>query len=200
MSFSFVDHRQKILQEIIRLFENCTRLTKGGQILSLNLIELFGVTHKQPDRRIHRIFLDALWIDRSPYFSLLEGFQVTVNAIRRSRVALGFDLSPKSQTIAFPFLPALKDVGSKGIKRTLSLAAFLGFGKGSSRKPALHRATTEAKLLCNGLWLHSLLPQLHDLLIAGVATNSSGQSDFLHICRLWSAPFFNGDHRSLLLI
>src|SRR5260370_26765926 len=197
MAFSFVNHRQKILQETIRLFEGSTGLAEGSQVLSLDLIELLGVTHKQPNRCIHRIFLDALWIDRSLYFGLLEGFQVTVDAIGRSRVALGFDFSPKSQTIAFPFLPAFEDVGSKGIKRTLPLAAFLGFGKGSSCKPALHRATTEAKLLCNGLRLHSLLPQLHDLLIAGVATSLSGQSDFLHICRLWSTPLFNGDHMSL---
>lgn len=53
-------HRQKILQEIICFFQESAGLAESGQILSLNLIKLFEVTHKQLDSRIHRIFLDAL--------------------------------------------------------------------------------------------------------------------------------------------
>ena len=125
---------------------------------------------------------------------------MTVDTIRRSGVPLGFDLSPKSQTIAFPLLPALEDVRSEGIKRTLPLTTFFRFGKGSSRKPSLHRAPTEAKLLRNGWWLHSLLLQLHDLLIAGLSACSSSQTNFLHIRWFWRAPFFDGNDGFVLLI
>src|SRR5258708_36387294 len=173
MAFAFVNHRQKILQQVICCFKGSAGLTKSGQILPLDLIELLRITYKQPDRRIRRIFLETLWIDRCSHLSLLEGFQTTVDTIRRPGVPLGFDLAPKSQAIAFPFLPTFEDVRSKGIKRTLPLATFFGFGKGFSRKPSLHCAIAEAKLLGNGWWLHSLLPQLHDLLIAGVSACSS---------------------------
>jgi hypothetical protein len=50
---------KKSCSKAIRSFEKGTRLTKSGQILSLDLIELFGVTYKQPDGRIHPIFLEA---------------------------------------------------------------------------------------------------------------------------------------------
>src|ERR1700682_5844901 len=99
MAFSFVNHRQKILQEIIRFFEGNADLTKSGQILSFDLIKLFRITHKQPDRRIHRIFLETLWIERSSYLSLLERFQIAVDAPLRSCVALILDFLPKNQAI-----------------------------------------------------------------------------------------------------
>src|SRR5205823_7577113 len=91
-------------------------------------------------------------------------------------------------------------VRSEGIKRTLPLTTFFRFGKGSSRKPSLHRAPTEAKSLRNGWWLHSLLLQLHDLLIAGVSACSSSQPNFLHIRWFWRAPFFDGNDGFVLLI
>lgn len=53
-------------------YEGSAGLTEGSQILPLDRIQLLWITHKQPDRHVHHIFLDALGIDRSPYFGLLE--------------------------------------------------------------------------------------------------------------------------------
>ena len=132
-----MNQRQKILEEVIRLFEGNTGLTKGGQILSLDFIELLRITHKQPDRSCRRIFLDALRIEGSSYLRLLERFRRAIDAPVRSGVALIFDFLPKSQTVVFPFLPAFEDRGSKQIKRTWLLASFLGFGKGSPTRASL---------------------------------------------------------------
>src|SRR6266487_1592455 len=107
MSFSFVDHQQKILKEIIRLFESCTRLTKGSQILSLNLIQLFGVTHKQPDRRVRRIFLDAFDVDWSLNLCLLERSKIAIHAPLRAGVALCFDLAIERNPLVCSLFPAL---------------------------------------------------------------------------------------------
>ena len=137
MPFSFVNYGQKILQEIIRFFERSAGLTKGSQILTLKLFQLLGITHKQPDRSIRRIFLDALWIDRGSHLSLLECFQIAVDAPVRSCVALILDLSPKNQAVVFSLLPAFEDVGCKWVKGTLLLPSFLRFGKGSLLEASL---------------------------------------------------------------
>src|SRR6266567_8182061 len=102
MPFSLMNHQQKILQEIIRLFEGSTGLTQGSEILSFDLIKLFRITHKEPDRRVHRIFLETLWIERSSHLGLLERCQMAIDASVCSRVTLGLDLSPKRQAITLP--------------------------------------------------------------------------------------------------
>src|SRR2546429_2743 len=143
MAFAFVNHHQKILQKIICLFQGNASLTKSGQIFSLDLIELFGVTYKQPDGHIDRIFLDALWMKRSSHLSLLERFQIAVDAPVRSGVALILDFLPKNQAIMFPILPAFESIGGKWVKRTLLFASFLGFGKSSLLEPVANRSITQ---------------------------------------------------------
>src|SRR5579863_9948527 len=115
MPLPFVNYGQKILQEVIRFFEGSAGLTKGSQILTLQLFQLLGVTHKQPDRSIRRIFLEALWIDRGSHLSLLECFQIAVDAPVRSCVALALDFSPQDQTVIFSILPAFEDIGCKWV-------------------------------------------------------------------------------------
>ena len=110
MPFSLMNHSQKSLQEVIRLFEGSTRLTKGGQILSLDLIKLLRITHKQPDRSIRRLFVEALWIEGSSHLSLLERFQVAVDTPLCSGVALALDFSPKNQSVVFSVLPAFENI------------------------------------------------------------------------------------------
>src|SRR5260370_38248158 len=131
MAFSFGNPRQKILQEIICLFEGSAGLAKGNEIFSLDLIQLFGITHKQPDRRVHRIFLDTCRSNWSSHLGLLERCKMAIDTSVCSSVALGLDLSPNRQAITLPILPAFEDIGSKVVKGTLPLAPSFNFVKGS---------------------------------------------------------------------
>ena len=74
-------------------------------------------------------------MERSSYLSLLERFQIAVDAPVRSGVALLLDFLPKNQAIMFSVLPAFENIGCKWVKGTLLLAPFLGFGKGTLLEP-----------------------------------------------------------------
>src|SRR5579863_1134764 len=109
MPFALVDHCQELLDETIRPFEWEAGLAESGQILSLDLIQLLGITHKQPNRGTRRKFLDAIKLDRRFHLSLLEGFQIAINAALCSGVALCSELPPERQAIALPVLPAFEN-------------------------------------------------------------------------------------------
>src|SRR5712692_8138530 len=192
-SLSFVDHREEILHETIGPFQGGAGLTEGNQILPLDLIERLGVTHKQPDGDVRRIFLDAMNADRSFHLSPLERLQVPVDAALGSRVALCPDFPPKHQAIALPIVPTLENKGSKGIKRAEPLAPFSRFREGAFGKPSSNGSFSQAKLASNLLWLHPLRLELHDLLIARISASTPSQAYFLHMCWLRRAPFFDTD-------
>lgn len=194
-----MNQRQKILEEVIRLFEGSTGPTKGGQILSLDVIELLRITHKQPDRSCRRIFLDALRIEGSSYLSLLERFQIAIDAPVRSGVALIFDFLPKSQAVVFPILPTFEDIGSKWVKGTLLLASFLGFGKGTLLEPVSNRAITQPNSPRNLFGRSSLTAEFHDLVISRISARTSGETDFLHVRWFWRSPFLDRDDGLVLL-
>jgi hypothetical protein len=40
---------------------------KGGEVLSLHLIQLIGIAHEQPDSHIRRVLLETLWIEGSSH-------------------------------------------------------------------------------------------------------------------------------------
>src|SRR6266702_6834617 len=109
-----MDHGQEILNELIHPFECGTDLAEGGQILLFDLIEACWITHKEPDRRIGREFLETMRVDRSLHLSLLEGFQVAIDTSLCSTVALCLDFTPQGQTISLSLLPAFEHIGRKG--------------------------------------------------------------------------------------
>src|SRR2546421_11925885 len=152
-----MDHGQEILNELIRPFEGGTDLAEGSQILVFDLIEGLWITHKEPDCRIGRELVETMRADRSLHLSLLEGFQVAIETSLCSTVALFLDFTPQGQTIPLSVLPAFEHIGRKGVKGTLPLAPFFGFGKGSSFEPVAHRPFSQIKPLRNLLGLHALL-------------------------------------------
>ena len=95
--------------------------------------------------------------DRSLHLSLLEGFQVAIETALCSTVALVLDFTPEGHTIPLSVLPAFEHIGRKGVKGTLPLAPFFGFGKGSSFEPVAYRPFSHLKPLRNLLGLHALL-------------------------------------------
>lgn len=106
--------------------------------------------------------------ERSSYLSLFERFQITIDAAIRPCVALLLDLLPKKQAIVFPILPAFENRGCKWVKRTLLLASFLRFGKGSPLEPVSNCSITQPNALRNLLRRYSLPPELYYLLISRV--------------------------------
>lgn len=60
MPLSFVNHREEILNEIIGFLELGAGLAKSGESLLLHLIQVLGITDKEPDGSIGSIFQDAL--------------------------------------------------------------------------------------------------------------------------------------------
>src|SRR5205823_14967726 len=138
---------------------------------------LLGSRDIQPNRRIHRIFLEALWMERSSYLSLLERFQIAVDAPVRSGVALLLDFLPKNQVSMFSVLPAFENIGCKWVKGTLLLAPFLGFGKGTLLEPVSNRSITQPNPPRNLFGRSPLTAEFHDLLIARISARTSGEAD-----------------------
>ena len=165
-------------------------LTERSQVLPLDLLPPFGITHKQPDCGVHGIFLNTRWVDRSFHLGLFKRFQVTVDAPLGASVALLSHFPEDMYAYVLPLLPEFEDVGSKRIKGTVPLASLFGFGKGSRRQPSVDRAITQAKLVGNLLWLPSLLVQLYYLLITRVAARTPRQTDFLYMSWFLRTPFY----------
>src|SRR5947209_4313106 len=77
--FSLVDHREELLNEVVRFLERWTDLAKGSQILSFDLIQAVRITHKQPDGGASRKRLKTRQGGCCLHFCLLERLQGAVD-------------------------------------------------------------------------------------------------------------------------
>src|SRR5947199_1077894 len=122
-----MNHAQKVLNELISSLEGGTYLAESRQVLSLDVIERFGITDKEPDCSVGREFVEPMQIGGCLHFRLLEDIHVAIDGWLRSRVSLFFDFPVEHDAPALPLLPALENRGSKLIKATLPLAPLFGF-------------------------------------------------------------------------
>src|SRR5947208_9543430 len=86
-----MNHAQKVLNELISSLEGGTHLTESRQVLSLDDIERFGITDKEPDRSVGRELVESMQIGGCLHFRLLEDVHVAIDGWHRSRVPLFFD-------------------------------------------------------------------------------------------------------------
>src|SRR5256885_15453239 len=101
-----MNHAQKVLNELISSLEGGTYLTESRQVLSLDVIERFGITDKEPDRSVGRELVEPMQIGGCLHFRLLEYVHRAIDGSQRSRVALFFGFPEQSSVTILPLLPA----------------------------------------------------------------------------------------------
>ena len=69
---------------------------------------------------------------RSSHLSLLECFQIAVDAPLRSCVALVLDFSPKDQAVVFSIVPAFEDIRHERVQFALDRGASAWWGIGEA--------------------------------------------------------------------
>ena len=79
MSFSLLNHLHEILHELIGSFEGETRLAERRQILLFDLVQAFGITHKQPDGGAGGKRVETVRIERSLNALLFECFNMAID-------------------------------------------------------------------------------------------------------------------------
>ena len=138
-------------------------------------------------------------MNSNSHLSLLERFQIAIDAPIRAGVAVILDFLPKNQAIMFPVLPALENIGGKWVKGTLLLAPLSGFGKGTLLEPLSNRSITQPNPPRNLFGRYPLMAEFHEPLISCISACTSGETDFFHVCWFWRSPFLDGDDGLVLL-